>query len=171
VIAPPLVSIPVGVLVERRESTNRWIDHTWRAMGVLPGRPETAPWTALSQEGDATLFYAGHAAIGLYRGDAPNYASNLASGDPRIWVRLRPTGGEPPYEVAAATADPTEGESFTEAGNDLVESVVMPAPVRAALEAFVAEHHVERPFYKRARNRADPEALSRRPPGGGRGDG
>jgi hypothetical protein len=28
----------------------------------------------------------------------------------------------------------------------------------------VAEHHVERPFVKRKRDRADPEALSRRAP-------
>ena len=32
------------------------------------------------------------------------------------------------------------------------------------IEAFVAEHHVERPFVKRKRDRADPEALARRGP-------
>jgi hypothetical protein len=42
--------------------------------------------------------------------------------------------------------------------------VAMPAPVRTAIEAFVAEHHVERPFHKRERSRADPEALARRSP-------
>jgi hypothetical protein len=36
--------------------------------------------------------------------------------------------------------------------------------VRAQLDAFVAEHHVERPFYKRERDRPDPEALARRGP-------
>ena len=29
----------------------------------------------------------------------------------------------------------------------------------------VAEHHVEQPFYKRQRDRADPESLGRRAPG------
>jgi hypothetical protein len=42
--------------------------------------------------------------------------------------------------------------------------VPMPEPVREVVEAFVAEHHVERPFYKRKRDRADPEALARRAP-------
>ena len=37
-----------------------------------------------------------------------------------------------------------------------------PAAIKKAVEAFVFEHHVERPFIKRARNRADPEALGRR---------
>ena len=40
----------------------------------------------------------------------------------------------------------------------------MPEPLRAAIADFVAEHHVERPFEKRQRNRADPEALARRGP-------
>jgi hypothetical protein len=38
----------------------------------------------------------------------------------------------------------------------------MPDAIAERLEAFVAEHHVERPFYKRKRNRADPEALGKR---------
>jgi hypothetical protein len=38
----------------------------------------------------------------------------------------------------------------------------MPASVAQAVERFVAEHHVEREFIKRKRDRADPESLSRR---------
>ena len=45
---------------------------------------------------------------------------------PLLWVVLRPTGAEPPYDVLAVTADPAEGEASTEAGNDLVETVPMP---------------------------------------------
>ena len=60
-----------------------------------------------------------------------------------------------PYEVLAVTADPAEGEAFTEAGNDLVETVPMPAEIAKAVEAFIAEHHVERPFFKRQRDRAE----------------
>ena len=58
---------------------------------------------------------------------------------------LRPTDGEPPFDVLAVTADPAEGEAFTEAGNDLVETVPMPTAIAEVLEAFIAEHHVERP--------------------------
>ena len=75
---------------------------------------------------------------------------------------LRPTGAEPPYEVLAVTADPAEGEAYTEAGNDLVETVPMPATIAERLEAFVAEHHVERPFFKRQRDRTEPDAPAER---------
>ncbi|MBV8103023.1 MAG: DUF3305 domain-containing protein, partial [Hyphomicrobiales bacterium] len=93
-----------------------------------------------------------------------NYRDNLGSGAPMLWVALRPTGVEPPYEIFAVTADPAEGEAWTEVGSDLVDVVPMPEAVRAAIDAFVAEHHVERPFHKRERDRADPEALARRRP-------
>ncbi len=53
---------------------------------------------------------------------------------------------------------------MTEAGSDLVETVPMPNAIRRMVAAFVAEHHVEQPFVKRKRDRADPEALARRMP-------
>jgi hypothetical protein len=40
----------------------------------------------------------------------------------------------------------------------------MPEPLRQAIAAFVAEHHVEHVFKKRTRDRAHPEALARRGP-------
>lgn len=161
--APPLARIAVGVVVERRRIENRWIDQAWRPVEVLPGVPDAAPWTLLSDDGQKATFYAGSADIALYRSEADHYRDNLASGAPMIWVVLRPTGLDPPYELVVVTADPSEGEAFAQVGTDLVDMVPMPPIVRRAVEAFVAEHYVERPFYKRKRDRADPEALARRP--------
>jgi len=160
--APPLTRIAVGVVVERRPATSPWIDHVWRPVDVLAGVPDTAPWTQLPGEGDATVFYAGAAEVHLYRSETTNYRDNLATGEPFLWVVLRPTGADPPFEIVTVTADPAEGEAFTETGTDLVETVPMPAAVADAVAAFVAEHHVERTFHKRKRDRADPEALGRR---------
>ena len=96
--------------------------------------------------------------------DSSGRNENLVSGAPRLWVALRPTEVEPPYEVFGVTADPAEGEAWTQSGGDLVDVVPMPDDVRATIDAFFAEHHVERPFYKRKRDRADPEAFARREP-------
>jgi len=164
VSVPAQEKIAIGVVVERRKAQSQWIDFTWKPVAVLAGQPEAAPWTVLSQDGDGATFYAGGADIELYRTETANYRANLASGAPMLWVALRPTGGEPPYQLFAVTADPAEGEAFTEAGNDLVDVVPMPEPVREVIGAFVAEHHVEQPFHKRKRDRADPEALARRSP-------
>jgi Protein of unknown function (DUF3305) len=151
-----LVSIPVGVVVERHKASSPWLDFVWRPASVLTGIPSAAPWTPLGSAGEATTFYGGTATIELYRTETENYLSNLGSGSPLLWVVLRPTGAEPPYDVLAVTADPAEGEAFTEAGNDLVETVAMPAAIASMVEAFIAEHHVERPFFKRQRDRTAP---------------
>jgi hypothetical protein len=160
----------VGVVIERRKAASPWTDYNWRPVAVLPGRPEAEPWTVLAIDGEAATFYAGAADLVLHRTETGQYRDNLASGAPLLWAALRKTGGEPPFRVVAVTADPAEGESFTQAGDDLVGAVPMPAAVRDMLEAFVLEHHVEQPFFKRKRDRTDPEGLAqRRPTGKGKG--
>ena len=163
-MSAPLTKISVGVVVERRKAESPWIDFTWRPVTALPGAPVVAPWTQLSTDGDMVAFYAGAAEVALYRTETAHYRDNLASGSPSLWVALRPTDAEPPFDLVAVTADPAEGEGFTQNGDHLVEPVPMPEPVRAIVEAFVAEHHVEQPFVKRKRDRANPEALARRGP-------
>lgn len=160
--ALPLLRIPVGVVVERRRAESPWIDFIWRGIGVLPDEPEIMPWTIIRDEEGTTLFYAGSATVDLYRSETARYRDNLATGTPSIWVVLIPAEGTWPCAVGAVTADPAEGEAFTEAGANLVEAVPMPEALRQAIEDFIAEHHVETEFVKRERRRANPEALARR---------
>jgi Protein of unknown function (DUF3305) len=154
----PHVRIPVGVVVERCKATSPWLDSVWRSVAVLCGLPDAAPWTALGAAQHATTCYMGAAEIELYRTETDHYRANLASGAPSVWVALRPTGALPAYELFAVTADPSEGESFTQSGDDLVDAVPMPAVVRQIVEAFVAEHHVEQPIYRRKRDRTGLQA-------------
>jgi hypothetical protein len=165
--ALPLVRIPVGIVVERQKADSPWTDFLWRAVAVLPDEPDTKPWTVLREEDEAMLFYAGSATVDLYPSETARYRDNLASGSPSIWTVLSPAEGAWPYSVAAATADPAEGEAFTGAGANLVEAVPMPEMLRETIESFIAEHHVEQEFFKRKRRQADPEALARRQHEGG----
>jgi hypothetical protein len=166
----PLARTTVGLMVERRKAKSPWVDYVWRPVAALPGVPATPPWTALEGDDEAMRFYIGAADIELYRSDTSHYRDNLASGSPGLWVVLRPTGGTPPFAVVTVTANPSEGEAFTESGADLVEPVPMPGAIRDVIAAFVAEHHVDQPFYKRRRDRADPEAFAKRGPGAGDDD-
>ena len=155
-ISTALTRISVGVVVERRKAKSAWADVLWRPVSVFAGTPEAAPWTPLSTDDDVTLFYAGEAVIELHRTETTNYRENLASGTPSLWVNMRPTTSEPPYELLAVTADPSEGEAFTDAGSNLVEAVPMPSEIADVVDRFVATHHVERPFVKRQRDRQTP---------------
>jgi uncharacterized protein DUF3305 len=152
--AKPHACIPVGIVVERRKATSPWVDAVWRAVAVLGGVPDAVPWTVIASGEDVTTFYVGAAEIELYRTEAEHYWSNLESGKPSVWVSLRPTGADPPYALFAATVDPAEGESFTQAGSDVVDAVPMPAAVREIVETFVAQHHVVLPHYRRTRTDA-----------------
>jgi Protein of unknown function (DUF3305) len=89
----------------------------------------------------------------IYRTEAEHYWSNLESGEPSVWVALRPTGADPPYALFAVTVDPAEGESL-QAGGDVVDAVPMPAAMREIVEAFVAKYHVVQPHYRRTRTGA-----------------
>lgn len=166
----PLLRIPVGVVVERRKATSPWADIIWRPVAVLAGLPDAAPWTSLAIEGETATFYAGAAEIELYRSETDNYRRNLASEAPSIWVALQATGGDRPYEIAAVTADPAEGEGWTEPGQAIVEAVPMPELLQSAISAFVSEHPVDQVFEKRVRDRADPEVMARHGPRVGHDD-
>jgi len=157
-----LASLAVGVVVARRKAASQWIDYTWAPVSVLHGTPDTEPWTVLSGDGDTTMYYAGRADIALHPTETGLYRDNLATGSPSLWVVLSANESDPPYNLVTVTADPSEGEAFTESTANLVEQVPMPASIQEIVAAFVAEHHVEREFFKRKRDRADPESLARR---------
>ena len=147
-----LMRIPVGVVIERRKAKSPWLDFVWRPISVLTGRAAAAPWTPIGGGPGVKFFYAGGAMIELHRTETVNYRENLSSGAPVLWVVLRPATPDAPYEIVTVTADPSEGEALTDAGNDLVETVRMPVTIIESIDTFIAEHHVERPFVKRRRD-------------------
>jgi hypothetical protein len=42
-VVSALARITVGIVVERRRATSRWIDFTWQPVMVLPGRAVDRP--------------------------------------------------------------------------------------------------------------------------------
>jgi len=167
-MSAPSLRISVGVVVERRKASSPWAEFLWRPVAVLAGLPDAGAWTPLAENRDSVTFYAGAAEITLHRSEADNYRRNLVSEAPAIWVAMQATGGEPPCVVGGVTADPAEGEGWTDPGQAVVEAVAMPDAVREEIAAFVAQYPAQPGFVKRQRDRVDPEALARRVPLTGR---
>lgn len=159
----------VGVVVAKRKLKGPWAEHAWLPRAILPAVPAADRWARLGTEGDDELFYAGPAEIWLERGATAHYRDNLTAAQPSLWVSLRPVGGDE-YEVGTATADPYEGEGMAEAIGEVVEAVPMPPEIQAKVAAFYEAFHVERPFIKRQRDRADPDGMGRRSRTGPRDD-
>jgi hypothetical protein len=161
----PLVSISVGVVVKRSKGASPWAEFQWSTASVLTGVPDTPAWTRLTDDGEYATFYVGAAEIELHRTETGNYRNNLMTGEPVLWVVLENTGVEPPWRLATVTADPAEAEAIAGLGNDqIVDIVPMPPVIEDAVAAFVAEHHIERAFIKRKRDRANPENMARHAP-------
>ena len=105
-----------GRAQQRRHAMDRFRLASGRA--CWPARRKRRPGRKLTDDGERATFYAGAAEIELYRTETTYYRNNLESGAPALWVALRATEAEPPYTVAAVTADPAEGESLTETATD-----------------------------------------------------
>jgi hypothetical protein len=161
-------AITVGVVAERRTLDSPWADHDWRPTAVLASAPDLDPGSVIAEEPGRTRYYLGPVELRLHRRETDSYRHNLASGNPRIYVALRQDDGPAGLPVRAflVSAAPDEGQSWAEAGDDIVDGVPMPDAVARWVADFVRRFHVEQPRYKRQRV---PAAAGRAaPPGPGR---
>ena len=156
--------LPVGVIVDKKKSASPWIDHLWVPSAVVTGLPDAAPMTLVAKSGADESYFAGAANLVFASGDTGQYLENLVTGTPLIWIAVRAEEHDSYVTVVSVTADPSEGESLTDSGSNIVQPVPMPPDIAARLAAFVDQHHVEREFFKRKHDRTDPEALGYRRP-------
>jgi hypothetical protein len=148
------VTMPVGIVIERREVDNPWIDYSWRPVAVVPGVTEVPDWRELERGEGWTRFLCASLPVTLHRKETEGYQANLADGAPVIYIVLRESeDDEDSREIFAvsATASPYDAQDFLDSGEDIVEAVAMPPEMAAWLSDFVAEHHVGVAFKKRKR--------------------
>lgn len=153
----PVQHLTVGIVAIKRKLTNPWVDSEWVPEAVLQGLPSVPPRTLIGAEGSVERWYLGPVELSFHSGETAHYRDNLASGRPAVWVALR-QAEDGVWGVAGATVDPYEGEAFVDVVTDRVEALPMPHEIAVELQAFVTAHHVEHPFHKRKRDRADPYA-------------
>ncbi len=165
-------SLPLGVVLERRDSRHPWQDHVWKPTAVLPGAPPRDPrgvWSVLQQEQGRSLFHAGTLELTLYRKETEGYKLNLSQKPPLVYVVLRSGADmESDHEVVPffVTVCPYEAEQYLVSGDETVEGVPMPLELMALVKDYVDRHYEPEAFHKRPRKPYDP-----RKGGGGRAGG
>lgn len=159
--------IAVGLVMECIAPSNPWGTHHWIPVQILQGAPDTPPWAVLARGSDRVRYFAGTFAIRLYSTETGFYRDNLSAERPRLWVATQPDGPEPPIAILAVTANPAEGEGYTQTGTNVVEVIDMPADIAAEIAAFVEANHVEQVFEKRKRDKRPSAFLGRRGPSSG----
>jgi hypothetical protein len=169
------ISMPLGVVVERREIDNRWQRWAWKAVAVIPGAPPVEAWRELVRGDRFVRWHAATLPLELHRAETEAYRYNLSGKVPAIYVVLRKIAASErtanndvgPFLV---TASPYEAEGYLE-GDDVVETAPMPEGLIAWVRAFVERHHVDEPFVKRKRKRVGGKEGGGDGAGNGRADG
>jgi hypothetical protein len=150
--------IPLGIVVERKDSSNPWIEYSWSTVDVLPGAPSVVEWKRLSQGGGWERYHAATLTLELFKGETEGYRYNLTQEEPKIYVVLRQgeEAGEADIVPFLATACPHEAMGYGESGDEIVDGVPMPAKLISWVQGFVDQYHVDEPFKKRKNKRYDP---------------
>jgi hypothetical protein len=80
------------VVMERRTLANRWVDHQWEAISVLPERKETEPLCLLSDAASEQWVYPA-LPLQLHTDEVENYLLNVSAPEPRLFVITREQDG------------------------------------------------------------------------------
>ncbi len=160
----PVTVIAVGVVVERRAAQNQWQTWSLLPVAVIPGAPAVDGWRVLRESAGSVQYHAATLPLELHRKDTEGYRRNLSGAQPSVYVVMRrdDTDAERPMQPFLVTVCPHEAEAYTVSGSEVVEGVSMPESIFSLVQAFIEQHHVEVPFVKRDRRRADSEADRRR---------
>jgi hypothetical protein len=144
-----------GVVMKRSPGATRWAKWSWKATAVLPGAAD-AKWKPLQDAGDHREFHVSTPMLELHGAETDAYVHGLQAQVPCVYVVLRATDDDAqPFEVVLATVSPYEAQDYADSGEEIVEKIAMPAAVRAFVEDFVDQHHIEQEFKKRRRDRKD----------------
>lgn len=156
------ISIPLGIIVEKRASAHPWADWIWKPVAVFMNADEKASWREMSRDETWVRYHAATVLMTLHRKETEALRLNLMLPEPELYVVLQENedpGSEFPYDAKFVTASSYDAQDFHDAGDDIIEKVAMPDGVAALIQAFVEEHHVEETFKKRRRDRIDTEEL------------
>lgn len=148
-----VTTVPLCVILARKDIQSRWADHAWEPVGVVLDAPKGVHGK-IRQEGDGwTHYFMECDPLELHRKDAPAYRETLLQeGKGSLWVVLGEEDDveEPlPYYVQLVTASSFEAQDYLDSGELIVEVVEMPQLLRAFIEDYVERCPQEEKFIKR----------------------
>ncbi|MEO0923701.1 MAG: DUF3305 domain-containing protein [Pseudomonadota bacterium] len=159
IIAKKEISIPLGIVLERRKSKHPWGDWIYQPISVIPGAAPIKRWVSLQKGDDWEQFHIATLPLTLHRKETEAFKMNIEGDEPHLYVVLRenddPDGD--PVIAHMVTASPYDAQDFMDTSEDLIEKVAMPASILEWIRAFVLEHYVEETFKKRRRDKLDVE--------------
>lgn len=156
------ISIPLGIVVEKRKSSHPWADWIWAPVAVFTNADPDACWVELVRKESVVRYHAATLEMTLHRKETEPLRNNLMLDEPELYVVLQENEDDEtarafPFAPHLVTASAYEAQDYLDAGDDIIEKVAMPEEVAALIQAFVDRHHVEEEFKKRKRDKLDVE--------------
>ena len=153
VLARKIETVPLCVVLSRKQSDSPWTDWFWEPVAVVLDAPPGVHGKVLKEGEGWTHYFLECDPLELHRKDAPAYRECLAAGkDASLWVVLEEEDGleeEMPYRVHLVTASPYEAQDYLDSGELMVEAVPMPPLLRAFIEDYVRQCPPDEEFIKR----------------------
>jgi hypothetical protein len=135
-------ALTLGVVMQRRETRNRWQSEAWEPWGVVTGLGGAAPPRLLvDQPGLQQWLYTGFA-LALHRDEAEGYYLNVSSDAPKVFVLWRMDGDQ--AVPVRLTASYNEASRWLDGGHS-VDAVPMPPEVFAWTGEFVEANYRPEP--------------------------
>ena len=134
--------LPIAVVMQRRASNSKWVDHVWEPWSVLSGyEGETAPRRLVADAQVAQFLHPGFELL-LHKDEVEGYYLNVSAPQPRVFVLWRMDGERGlPLEV---TVSSEEGGRWLDGGHS-VDGVAMPPDVFAWVGDYVEHNYRPEP--------------------------
>ena len=147
-----------AVVMQRRASQSKWIDHVWEPWSVLAGyKGGAAPRQLVDEPGVAQFLHPGFELL-LHKDELEGYYLNVSAPQPRVFVLWRMEGDAGlPLQV---TVSSEEGARWLDGGHS-VDGVAMPPEIFAWVGDYV-EHNYRPEPQKRIKPRSFQNPRDRR---------
>ena len=134
--------MPIAVVMQRRASNSRWVDHVWEPWSVLSRyEGESAVRQLVADEKVAQWLHPGFE-LELHKDEAEGYYLNVSSQDPRVFVQWHlDEGNAQPLQLTVSTEEASRWMD----GGQPVDGVRMPPELFAWVGAYVEANYRPEP--------------------------
>jgi hypothetical protein len=131
----------VAVVMQRRASASKWVDHVWEPIGVLGGHDEGGARLLVDRPDVKQWLHPGFKLV-LHRDELEGYYLNVSSAESKVFVLWRMEGESGlPLDV---TVSSEEGGRWLDGGHS-VDAVAMPPEIFAWVGDYVEHNYRPEP--------------------------
>jgi hypothetical protein len=142
-----MASMPIAVVMQRRQVKHIWADTVWNAVAVLPQSGTLPRVQPLPAEEGCDSFLVSGLTLELYPDEDDGYFENWIAPEPKIFIMWRQQ--EPCAMPVTASVSYGEGTRMMDSGES-ADGVPMPPEIHAWLGDYLRLHYKPKPKRGRA---------------------